>query len=138
MPRLDMIHDAVKAALKKDGWTITHDPYIIQYKELTLYADLAAEQSIAAEREGRKIAVEVKSFVGASKLQDLKTALGQYEIYCSFLEITDPQRKLYIAVGESVYDEFFTLESVQVIVKRLQLPLIVVNLGTEEIAKWIS
>ena len=103
-----------------------------------LYADLAAERTIAAEREGQKIVVEVKSFVGASKLQDLKIGLGQYEIYLSFLEITDPERKLYIAISEKVYEEFFALESIQVIVKRLQLPLIVVNLETEEIAKWTS
>ena len=138
MPKLDIIHDSVKNALAKDGWTITHDPFIIEFKELTLYADLAAERTIAAEREGRKIVVEVKSFIGASKLQDLKIGLGQYEIYLSLLEVTDPGRKLYIAISESVYDEFFMLESVQLIVKRLEVPLIVVNLEAEEIAKWIS
>ena len=138
MPKLDIIHDSVKRALSKDGWRITHDPFIIEFKELTLYADLAAERPFAAEREGRKIVVEVKSFVGASRLQDLKIGLGQYEIYLSLLEITDPERKLYVAISESVYEEFFLLESVQVIVKRLEVPLIVVNLEMEEIAKWIS
>jgi len=138
MPKLDAIHNAVKSALIKDGWTITHDPFIIAYKELLLYADLAAERAIAAERGDQKIVVEVKSFIGASKLQDLKTGLGQYEIYLSFLEITDPERKLYIAISETVYEEFFTLESIQVIVKRFQLPLIVVSLKTEEIVKWTS
>ncbi|HLF85238.1 MAG TPA: element excision factor XisH family protein [Blastocatellia bacterium] len=138
MPKLDIIHNAVKNALIKDGWTITHDPFIIDYKELTLYADLAAERPIAAERAGRKIVVEVKSFVGASKIQDLKIGLGQYEIYVSLLEITDPKRKLYIAISEKVYDDFFTLEAIQVIINRLQVPLIVVNPETEEIVKWTS
>ena len=54
MPKLDTIHDSVKNALRKDGWTITHDPFIITYKELLLYADLAAERTIAAERKGKK------------------------------------------------------------------------------------
>jgi hypothetical protein len=138
MPKLDIIHNAVKNALIKDGWTITHDPFIIEYKELTLYADLAAERPIAAEREGRKIVVEVKSFVGASKIQDLKIGLGQYEIYVSLLEIIDPKRKLYLAISERVYDEFFTLESIQVIINRLQVPLIVVDPEAEEIVKWTS
>jgi hypothetical protein len=138
MPKLDIIHNAVKNAPIKDGWTITHDPFIIEYKELTLYADLAAERPIAAERAGCKIVVEVKSFVGASKIQDLKIGLGQYEIYVSLLEITDPKRKLYIAISEKVYDDFFTLESIQVIINRLQVPLIVVNPETEEIVKWTS
>lgn len=71
MPKLDIIHNAVKNALMKDGWTITDDPYVIQYRRTTLYADLAAERPIAAERDGQKLVIEVKSFVGASKIQDL-------------------------------------------------------------------
>lgn len=68
MPRLDIIHDAVKNALIRDGWTITDDPYVIQYRSTTPYADLGAERPIAAERSGRRLVVEVKSFVGASKI----------------------------------------------------------------------
>jgi hypothetical protein len=29
MPIKDEIHDIVKAALIKDGWTITHDPFAL-------------------------------------------------------------------------------------------------------------
>ena len=42
MARLDKIHNAVKNALIKDGWKITHDPYTIEYEEITVQADLAA------------------------------------------------------------------------------------------------
>jgi hypothetical protein len=31
----DIIHDAVKSALIKDGWTITADPYYLKYEELS-------------------------------------------------------------------------------------------------------
>ncbi|WP_392534241.1 element excision factor XisH family protein [Nostoc sp. C117] len=103
MPKLDIIHNAVKNALIKDGWAITDDPYIIQYRRTTLYADLDAERPIAAERDGQKLVVEVKSFVGASKIQDLKEALGQYDIYRYLLEETAPDRKLYLAVGAIAY-----------------------------------
>ncbi|MEH1894922.1 element excision factor XisH family protein [Nostoc sp.] len=41
----------------------------------------------------------MKSFVGASKIQDLKEALGQYDIYRYLLEEIAPERKLYLAVG---------------------------------------
>jgi hypothetical protein len=34
------MHDAVKNALIKDGWTITADPYVIAYEDVTLFADL--------------------------------------------------------------------------------------------------
>jgi hypothetical protein len=77
MPRLDIIHNSVKSALIKDGWLINDDPYLIQYRRTTLYADLAADRPIAAERDGQKLVVEVKSFIGASKIQDLKEALAQ-------------------------------------------------------------
>ncbi len=38
---------------------------------------MGAERPIAAERNGEKLVIEVKSFLGTSKLQDLKEALGQ-------------------------------------------------------------
>ncbi|EAW34826.1 hypothetical protein L8106_18272 [Lyngbya sp. PCC 8106] len=52
MPAKDLYHDAVKKALIKDGWVITDDPYFIKYEDAELYADLAAEKPIAAERQG--------------------------------------------------------------------------------------
>lgn len=139
MPKLDIIHYAVKSALIKDGWTITDDPYIIQYRTTTLYADLGAEQPIAAERPGQKLVVEVKSFIGASKIQDLKEALGQYDIYRYLLEETAPDRKLYVAVSAIIaYKIFFTQDVIKLIVNRHQLPLIVVNTEVEEIVQWIN
>lgn len=85
MAKKDVIHNAVKNALIKDGWTITDDPFTLQYKKVSLLIDLAAEQTFAAERNGVKIAVEVKSFLTPSLLNDLKEAVGQYEIYLSYL-----------------------------------------------------
>ena len=79
MPKLDFIHSSVKNALIADGWRVTDDPYIIEYLKTRLYADLGAEKPIAAEKGEQKIVIEVKSFLGASKFQDLKEALGQYE-----------------------------------------------------------
>ncbi|MFM7220933.1 MAG: XisH family protein [Nodosilinea sp.] len=138
MPKLDIIHNSVKNALTKDGWLITDDPYIIQYRRTTLYADLGAERPIAAERNGQKLVVEVKSFIGASKIQDLKEALGQYDIYRYLLEETAPDRKLYIAISKVAYNTFFTQDVTQLILNRHQLPIIVVDLGTEEIMQWIN
>jgi XisH protein len=138
MPKLDIIHNSVKNALSKDGWLITDDPYVIQYRRTTLYADLGAERPIAAERNGQKLVVEVKSFIGASKIQDLKEALGQYDIYRYLLEETAPDRKLYIAISKVAYNAFFTQDVTQLILNKHQLPIIVVNLETEEIMQWIN
>ena len=123
MPKLDIIHDAVKNALIKDGWSITDDPYIIQYGRTTLYADLGAERPIAAERDGQKLVIEVKSFIGASKIQDLKEALGQYDIYRYLLEEIAPDRKLYVAVSTVAYKSFFSQDVIQLILKKHQLHL---------------
>jgi hypothetical protein len=65
-----VLHDSgkcciVKTALEKDAWTITNDPLVIQYGAKDLFVDLGAEKIIAAEKIGRKIAVEMKSFLGA-------------------------------------------------------------------------
>lgn len=77
MPARDKYHDAVKNALIQEGWTITHDPYRLTIGRRRGYIDLGAEMPIAAEKEGRRIAVEVKSFLGASELDDLENVLGQ-------------------------------------------------------------
>jgi XisH protein len=138
MPRLDIIHNSVKSALIKDGWLITDDPYLIQYRKTTLYADLAAERPIAAERNGQKLVVEVKSFIGASKIQDLKEALGQYDIYRYLIEETAPERKLYIAISEVAYKTFFSQDLAQLIITKHQLPVIVVNIDIEEVVQWIN
>ena len=60
MPRLDKYHEAVRNALIKDGWTITDDPFTIDFEDATLFADLAAERTIAAQKDNEKIAIEIK------------------------------------------------------------------------------
>lgn len=138
MPQLDIIHNAVKNSLIKAGWTITDDPYIIQYRSTKLYADLGAERPIAAERDQEKIVVEVKSFVSASQFQDLKEALGQYDIYRYLLEENRVNRKLYVAISALTYNNFFQRDVIQLIIQKHQLPMIIVDTELEEILQWIE
>ena len=49
MPRKDSIHDAVKNAPIKDGWTILDDPYRIVYDDIEVYADLRIEKTENAQ-----------------------------------------------------------------------------------------
>ena len=136
MPAPDTIHDAVRNALVKDGWLITHDPYVIQFEEITLFADLGAERAMAAQLGSHKIVVEVKSFVSRSPIQDLKLALGQYDLYQGFLELVDPERKLFLAVSRGVYNGLFSQRTIQMIAQRYELPILVVDIETEEIVAW--
>ncbi len=137
-PAKDIYHNEVKNALIKDGWTITDDPYFIKYEDAELYADLAAEKPIAAERQGQKIVVEIKSFVGKSLMYDFHNALGQYIVYRKLIQLTEPEYKLYLAVDDVVYENFFQRKSVQAVINENHLLLIVVNTQKEEIRQWIS
>lgn len=138
MPAADIIHNAVKNALIKDGWTITDDQYTIGFEDVNVYADLAAERRLAAERAGRKIAVESKNFVGHSRINDFERALGQYTLYHDFLSELEPDRKLYLAVSDVVYADLFALKAIQFVVRRHQLALLVVRMDTEEVIEWIN
>ena len=57
----------------------------LEYKDKRVFADLGAERVVAAEGNGEKIAVEIKSFLGRSIMDDLKAALGQYVLYENWL-----------------------------------------------------
>lgn len=59
----DKFHECVKNALIKEQWKITHDPLELQVGRVDMEIDLGAERIIAAERQGDKMAVEVKSFL---------------------------------------------------------------------------
>lgn len=134
----DKIHDAVKSALVKDGWTITADPYTVIYRNEKAFIDLAAEHPIAAQREGRKIAVEIKSFLSTSPLRDLETAIGQYYVYLRLLEVAEPDRKLFLAISDLVEKRFFSRPLFQLMMEKDQIPLLIVNVKNEEVVKWIS
>jgi hypothetical protein len=138
MPAKDVYHQAVKNALITDGWRILADPYKIKYKDAQLFADLAAEKPIAAEQNGRKIVVEIKSFLSPSPMRDFEMALGQYILYRSSIALTEPEYQVYLAIKESTYENFFKRDSIQDISKINQLFLIVVDMEKEEILKWID
>jgi hypothetical protein len=132
----DAFHNIVKTALEKEGWFISHDPYPLQAGTLELYIDLGAEKVIAAEKEGQKIAIEIKSFLNPSKITELYAALGQFIIYRLALQEQEPERTLYLAVPITVYNEFFILPFIQVVIKMNQLYLVVYNIEKEVIAEW--
>jgi predicted RecB family endonuclease len=64
----DRFHNVVRNALEKDGWKITADPYEINVDDVDFEIDLAAQELLGAEREGEKIAVEIKSFISPSNI----------------------------------------------------------------------
>jgi XisH protein len=99
--------------------------------------DLGAQQVLAAERGEQKIAVEVKSFVSDSEMQDLREAIGQFIIYRSVLQRTYPEYTLYLAIRNITYESIFEEPIGQLMIEDENLKLIVFNSNEEVIVKWI-
>lgn len=132
----DLFHQAVKQALIKDGWTITSDPLIIRIERVKLEIDLAAEKVFAAEKDEQKIAVEVKSFINPSVISDFHNALGQFLNYRLALEMTEPDRILYLAVPIDIFNTFFQERFTQAAISHYALKIIAYKPNTEEIIEW--
>jgi len=62
--------------------------------------------------------------------------MGQAWNYKVVLEDQQPDRVLYLAVPEDIYEEFFTRRLAQMSVTRMQLKMLVFNPLTEEIVSW--
>lgn len=135
MPAKDLFHKIVKEALQKEGWKITHDPLFLLIDEKKMYIDLGAEL-LKAERAEQKIAVEIKSFLGASEMTDFHEALGQFNLYQVALTLKEPDRKLYLAIPEDIHKELFTNDFIKIVLDTYQISLIVFNPQTNSIVSW--
>ncbi len=138
MPAKDIYHNNVRTALEKDGWTITKDPLPLKIGKRTLSVDLGAEKLFAAEKQGRKIAVEVKSFVSPSPVHDLEEAVGQYIIYEDILKRSEPERIIYLAIRAEVYAQIFSEPIGQVLLENKRFKLIIFEVLKETIVRWID
>ena len=138
MPAKDLLHDCVKNAPIKDGWKITDDPLRLKYKGRKLYVDLGAERILAAEKGEEKIAVEIKSFVGASEMNDLENALGQFIFYRAILAENEPDRELFLAVPDEVFQTLFQKEFYDLLTKKDLAKVFGVNEEKEEIIGWLN
>lgn len=138
MPQRDLYHEVVVDALEKDHWNITADPLFLKYGDKRLYIDLGAEPLVGAQKDHQKIAVEIKSFIGSSSIEELELAIGQYNLYRDVLSELEPDRELYLAIPEFAYTDVFTDLLGNLIVKRQQLRLIVFDEERKEIIRWIN
>ena len=134
----DFYHENVKEALKKDGWLITDDPYFLRVDDVGYEIDFGAEPLLAAVKDDVKIAVEVKSFVGPSTVNEFHRAVGQFNDYYVALEIEDSERVLFLAIPEDIWSQFFQKRVIQKSLERIQAKVIVYNPYKNEIVEWIK
>ncbi|NJK35339.1 MAG: fatty-acid oxidation protein subunit alpha [Oscillatoriales cyanobacterium SM2_2_1] len=138
MSRKDRFHQAVRNALEKEGWTITHDPLPLKVGTLRLQADSGAEKLIAAQKDNQKIAVEIKSFLRASKITDFYQAFGQFLPYKVALKRVEPERVIYLAIPNSTYEALFGEILIQDLLEEYPVKLLIYNADKEEIQSWID
>lgn len=137
MPARDLYHETVAQALVADGWVITDDPLRLSYGARDFYIDLGAELPIAAEKDGRRVAVEVKSFVGASNIRELELAVGQFALYREVLARSDAGRQLFMAVTVAIHETLFQEPIGLLMVETQALRLVVFDPTSGRITRWI-
>jgi hypothetical protein len=138
MSRRDNLHFSLCRTLEKDGWTITADPLILVLKQTLLKADLGAEKIFTAEKQGRKIAIEIKDFDSSSVISELEKTIGQLQLYQWALEEQDPERKLFLAISQIMYIRHFQKQIFQMVIQRNRINLLVYEPVQEVIIQWIN
>jgi hypothetical protein len=132
----DLFHNAVRAALEKEHWRITNDPLTIPFGDADLQIDLGAEGLIGCELEGKKIAVEIKVFSASSFVNAFHQALGQFLNYRLALLENEPDRHLFLAVPQDVYERSFGRKLVQAALLHFSISHLVYNPEQEVIVLW--
>ncbi len=138
MSRRDDLHFSLRRTLEKDGWTITDDPLVLLLERTLLKADLGAEKFFSAEKENRKIAVEVKDFDTPSVISELEKTMGQLQLYQWALDKQEPERQLFLAVSQPVYLKHFQKPIFQLVIRRKKINLLIYEPIDEVIIQWIT
>ena len=139
MPAKNIDHDAVRDALVADGWTITHDPLTLVVGERPLHIDLGAELvPLGAEKGDRRIAVEIQTFGSPSPVADLQQAVGQFTMYRIVLGDQQPDRTLYLAVSETVYNGILSEPLGSQMIAGANLKVLVFDPTRRSIVRWTS
>ena len=134
----DKFHQEVRAALENDGWTITADPLYLKVGQIPIHIDLGAEKVIEAEKDGQKIAVEIKTFGMASFITALYEAVGKYIVYREVLEYIKSDRILFLAMPSKVYKKFGKEPIVKNVFLRYDIKIILYKTDKNEEIEWVK
>lgn len=132
----DKFHYEFKYALEAEGWMITDDPLYLKIGKILVHIDLGAERLIAAQRNGEKIAIEIKTFGNSSFITALYEAVGKYIIYRKALSLMQPERKLFLAIPVDTYLDFHNEEVVKGVFDGEKFNLVLYDPDSEKIVSW--
>jgi hypothetical protein len=132
MPAKNRHHDVVIAGLRAEGWRITHEPFVVAL------GSYRYDAALGAERDGRRIAIEIPKVVPETDLPDFQRAIGAYALFRLVLKDQDPTRELFHAAPEGVYRGIYTEPLGDMMVSSLSMRLIVFREEDGRISRWIE
>jgi hypothetical protein len=139
MAKNDKYFQNVKEALFKEGFTITKTPLTFRLEGHTYKMDIGAERVIVmAENQKERIAVEIKSFLDKSFINDFHDANGQYNTYTNVLLEKKSDYKLYLAIPDAVYQTGFTDPFITRLCLRNKMSIITFDPHINRIMQWIT
>jgi hypothetical protein len=137
MPAFDQCHEQVVHALQKEQWQVVKAPLRVQVDSRVAYIDVEMARGANGSREYMLLA-EIKCLSGQdATTTELYEALGQYLVYRAMIFERSLPHSVYLAVPESEFNAIFDV-SVMRVVNESQIRIVVVNLETERLVKWIE
>jgi hypothetical protein len=136
----DIIHYAIKDALLNDNWEVTNDPFTIDLDEDNTFfdIDLAAQKNETTVFQNRSmLAIEIKSFAGASVIHAFHEALGQFLNYQAALDEQGLESELFLAISVRGWERLSAFKFIMRRIDQFNLKFIVVNIQDKKIEKWI-
>ncbi len=134
----DKFHQEVRQALEQEGWFISDDPLYLKIGRIPIHIDLGAEKLIGAERNGEKIAVEVKTFSKSSFITAFHEAVGQYIVYREALEEMEVERTLYLAIPADTYEDYGEETLVQRVFRNNKIKVIIYEPSLISTLSWLK
>ncbi|MFN0034099.1 MAG: element excision factor XisH family protein [Saprospiraceae bacterium] len=134
----DKFHFEFRHAIENEGWKITDDPLVLKSGKIQIHIDLGAELLIGAEKDGEKIAIEIKTFGNPSFITAFYEAVGKFIVYRNALEMLASKRVLYLAIPKSIFERFENEPLVKRVFEIEKIKIIVYNQRRKNILKWIK
>ena len=138
MPTQDLYHDVVRDALRKDGWRLTHTALQLKARVESGTGELWEGPWLIADKDERKVAVAVNSFVGRSSPADLTQMWSQLALARPQLHAMDADRVVYMAVRQATYVACLEGTEGDRLLAKEHIQLLVFDPRAEVIVQWAS
>jgi hypothetical protein len=137
MSALDSCEPQIIRALEKEGWQIQQKPFVLRSNIRTVLADFSVKRSMNGSTE-QIVVLEVKCFTNPqSDLSEFYTAVGQYGLYREALNAIGLHYSLYLAIPDKAYERLTQDNFLEQTLKGFKVKMLLVDLESEEIVRWI-